>query len=96
MEATRTNPTADEILSAPCGTEFEIDGMTLIVNRRVGLSCIGGKAVQVTLTSDGRARLDGWHTGPEAEWVYTERWNAAGRQFHGWLDSVSRQLTQAG
>jgi hypothetical protein len=51
----------------------------------------------VTLTSDGRHYdVRGWHEGPEAGSVYVERWTPAGRTFHGWIDSRSRRLVQAG
>jgi len=53
--------------------------------------------VEVTLTSDGgRYSQNGWHTGEEAEWVQVERWTPEGRVFHGFIDSVSRRLVQAG
>lgn len=77
---------------------------TLIVNHRsfghadedrVVLGLVD--AIEVTLTSDGRYYNQGeWHTGPEAESVYVERWDATGRIFHGFIDSVSRRLVQAG
>jgi hypothetical protein len=39
-----------------------------------------------------------WHEGPEAETVYVERWNVetGQREFHGYVDSVSRKLVQTG
>jgi hypothetical protein len=53
-----------------------------------------------TATADGRHMAHGWHTGPEAEWVYVERYAIADGNvsltFHGWIDSVSRKLLQAG
>lgn len=49
------------------------------------------------LTADGRhANTGEWHTGPEAEWVYVERWGVRGREFHGFIDSASRKLLQTG
>lgn len=58
----------------------------------------GQAAVEyVSLTSDGRgAELTKWHEGPANEWVYVERWSPRGREFHGWVDSVSRRLLQTG
>ncbi len=61
----------------------------------------GQPAFEVTLTEDGgRANTDQWHTGPEAGWIGVERWEnrADGpvRVFHGWVDSESRRLLQAG
>lgn len=54
-------------------------------------------AQEVTLTTDGRDyRRGGWHQGPEAGWVYVERWDADGLAFHGFIDSGSRRLLQAG
>lgn len=59
------------------------------------------KPVEATLTSDGRTYWQGWHK-PEADGpfsddsAYVERWDATGRAFHGYVDSVSRKLTQTG
>lgn len=51
----------------------------------------------VFLTSDGRGYVEAWHQGPEADGaVFVERWTAAGRAFHGWVDPVSRRIVQAG
>jgi hypothetical protein len=42
----------------------------------------------------------GWHEGESAEQVYVERYEMRGaafvRVFHGWIDSESRKLVQAG
>lgn len=60
---------------------------------------LAGRAtwLEVTLTGDGRGYHQGaWHTGPEAESVWVERWGPGGCEFHGWIDSVSRRLVQAG
>ena len=53
--------------------------------------------IEATLTADGR-HYDrrGWHEGAEAEAVYVERHTREGCVFHGWIDSVSRRLVQAG
>lgn len=77
---------------------------TLVVNQRsfgrVSVeSVLDGTATagEVTLTTDGRGAVTSeWHTGPEAEWVFVERWSTAGRVFHGWVDSGSRKLLQTG
>jgi hypothetical protein len=81
------------------------EGIALTVNRRSWspgadeAAIVAGTlpAESVVLTADGRRYDDrGWHEGPEAEWIYVERWTAAGREFHGWIDSVSRRILQAG
>jgi len=55
---------------------------------------------QVVLTADGRhAITTEWHQGEIGEiegWVYVERWTELGREFHGYIDAVTRQLIQAG
>ena len=52
----------------------------------------------VVLTSDGRGYRTGeWHLGEEqGETVRVERWGRGGLEFHGYIDSVSRQLVQTG
>lgn len=53
--------------------------------------------VSVRLSSDGRAWTSEPHFGPETgEVVYVERWTPGGRAFHGFIDSVSRRVVQAG
>jgi hypothetical protein len=56
------------------------------------------RAIEVTATSDGRgARTDAWHRGDESgQAVYVERYSDRGREFHGWIDSETRMLVQAG
>ncbi len=56
------------------------------------------RAESVTLTSDGRSYYQGgWHEGETyGDSVYVERWTAEGRVFHGFVDSVTRKLVQAG
>jgi hypothetical protein len=84
------------VLTAKVGSAVDTgSGVSLVVNHRHDLR--GEYAAEVTLTQDGR-RYDrgGWHTGQEAEWVYVERWGVAGREFHGYVDSVSRKLLQSG
>jgi hypothetical protein len=97
--------TTADVLSARTGAEVVTEGMTLRVNRRSWsrgaeeAAIIAGTlpADEVVLTSDGR-HYDhhGWHEGPEADAIYVERWTRQGREFHGWVDSVSRRLVQAG
>jgi hypothetical protein len=94
--------TTADVLSAPTGAEVVTEGMTLRVHSRsfgsISLAELqaGAPATEVILTSDGRGYELGWHEGPEAEAVYLERWDTTGRVFHGWVDSVSRRLVQAG
>lgn len=60
---------------------------------------LSGKApaVEVTATSDGRGALTGcWHVGDSDASVYVERYSDRGREFHGWVDSDTRRLVQAG
>jgi hypothetical protein len=55
------------------------------------------KPVAASLSADGRGfDSETWHKGPEAEAVYVERHDARGCFFHGWVDSASRRLVQAG
>lgn len=87
--------TTHEVLSAPCGTALDLDGMTMIVNHRHNV--LDGVAFEVILTSDGRRYEGLWHDGPEAdESVYVERWGLSGREFHGFIDPVTRRITQVG
>ena len=85
------------VLSSPCGTKLDTgDGIVLIVNHRHAVGDDGTPEF-VTLTEDGRFYSeDGWHADPEDKCVYVERWTAKGREFHGFIDSVSRKLVQAG
>lgn len=95
---------AEAVMVARCAERVDTGaGMELTVNHLswpVGTELAdieaGAPAAEVTLTADGRRYEAGWHSGPEAEWIYVERWTAAGREFHGWIDSVSRRLLQAG
>lgn len=53
----------------------------------------------VTLSRDGRAWIDGWHTGPTSpsrDETYVERHTIGGCVFHGWVDAETRRITQAG
>ena len=96
---------AATILSSPCATVIDTgENIPMTVTHRTwapgtALADIeaGAAASEAVLTSDGRHYSPlGWHEGPEAEWVYVERWTADGRTFHGWVDSASRRLVQAG
>ena len=59
-----------------------------------------GRAIptEVTATSDGGyyARGGGWHEGECDEQVFVEVYSGRGREFHGYIDKVSRKLTQTG
>lgn len=61
-------------------------------------SVIDGRAAPITATytADGRAMRNGWHAGAEADAIYVERHDAGRCVFHGFIDSVSRKLVQAG
>ena len=94
-----------EVMGAKPGDRVDTGaaGVLVAVQRSFGIvpveSVLDGTAaaVEVTLTSDGRGAVTNtWHEGAESAWVFVERWTAAGRVFHGWVDSVSRRLLQAG
>jgi hypothetical protein len=56
---------------------------------------------EAILTEDGAgANTREWHStlldGPSEHSVYVERWTPKGRQFHGYVDSVSRKVVQTG
>lgn len=55
-------------------------------------------AVKVVATSDGfGARYESWHRGEEnGDPVYCEVYSDSGREFHGWLDPVTRNCVQTG
>jgi hypothetical protein len=82
-------------------------GEALIVNQlsygKVPVADVlaGTAAVQeIVATGDGKSYIAQWHDGEVAGEVYCERWElragVAFRAFHGWLDSVSRKIVQAG
>lgn len=55
--------------------------------------------VLLVASQDGRyVNSQEWHVGEASddEWVYYERWTAAGRVAHGYIDRVSRRLLQSG
>lgn len=55
------------------------------------------KPIAAVVTADGRSYLPEWHTGPESgDAVYVERHDETGCAFHGWIDSISRRIVQAG
>lgn len=100
---TNTPTTTDilTILRLRCGEDvYTIEpNIKLTVVKREGLQGLGiwEPCEVVTMTSDGRRYDRGeWHSGPEAESVYVERWNRDGRIFHGWIDRRTRRLVQAG
>lgn len=54
-------------------------------------------ADEVFLSSDGRAFVMEWHSGPESDdAVYVEVRRRHDRSFHGWVDAESRKIVQAG
>ena len=61
---------------------------------------LAGRAspIEARLSADGRSFIcSRWHEGePSEEAVYVERITAEGRAFHGFIDSRSRRLVQAG
>ncbi len=61
-------------------------------------SVIDGSAapISATYSADGRGMRNGWHSGDEADAVYVERHDLGVCVFHGFIDSVSRKLVQAG
>lgn len=70
--------------SYPAGTTYDMveDGSAEVLSAK--------------FSADGRTWTGEWHSGPEADAVYVERWGADGSGFHGWVDSVSRRIVQAG
>lgn len=86
-----------QITLLECGAKFvsPASGVPLVVFSRSGI--VDGRAETVVATEDGRrADTSTWHAGPEADGVWVERWNFFTREFHGVVDSASRQLVQAG
>lgn len=92
-----------------CMTEFIGYGGIRVVTQHVSFGkvatedVLSGKAtaIEVTATSDGRGYIAAWHNeatdGPFSdESVYVERYSARGREFHGFIDSVSRKIVQTG
>ena len=61
---------------------------------------LSGRArpTEAKLSADGQSFVTSrWHEGePSDETVYVERLTAEGRAFHGFIDSQSRRLVQAG
>jgi hypothetical protein len=101
-------PALDQLLRIRCGTMVVTieHNAALMVHQRAGLigwdpdTLTDQGCETVTLTEDGRSYRPGWHDpaehGPEGEWIAVERWSARGREFHGFIDSRSRRLLQAG
>lgn len=54
--------------------------------------------VDVVLTEDGLPYTGGWHTGlvADEDQVRVERYENGRRAFHGYIDKVTRRLTQTG
>lgn len=101
-----TNYQEDHMTSSDfhLGQSFHSEGMGLTVfnlnyGREASVEDINsGQAVPVEAiaSQDSRGVIAEWHTGPEAEWVYYERYDSNGRTSHGWVDSDSRRIVQAG
>lgn len=92
-----------------CGTEFVGYGGIPVTTQRAHYgfadeaAVLAGTATAewVLATSDGRSFDGEWHDeavdGPFAdETVYVERYSERGREFHGFIDSVSRRVVQTG
>lgn len=90
----------ESLLRLPCATRIAtVEGDELVLTQRIGVEIddgSAGRATEVVLTADGRGKLDGWHEGTESSWIRFERHSAYGRVSHGFIDSVSRRLLQAG
>jgi len=89
--------TGHDIYSPNYGGSLKVSGLGY--GKVSSESVIAGhaKPISAELSADGRHfRTGAWHEGPEAEPVYVERHDQRGCFFHGWVDSVSRQLVQAG
>lgn len=105
MPATTTDYLALEILDRfPAATEPAIE-LTVIARshgHNVTLADLeaGLRAKAMTATADGRSIQSAWHIpevdGPEGDWIYYERHDERGVAGHGWIDSNSRKLLQAG
>lgn len=94
---------ASAILYSRCRDQIATDGGVLTISQMAWAEGVTVEMIDFTpattavLTSDGRhANTAEWHVGPEAEWVYVERWDTTGRAFHGWVDGTSRKLLQTG
>ncbi len=91
-----------------CGTTFVGYGGITVTTQRASYghqpeaAVLAGiaTAIEVTATSDGRGYVAEWHDenvdGAFADSVYVERYSPMGREFHGFIDSVSRKLVQTG
>lgn len=97
------------ITALSLGATIPSDGGALIVAVRAfptdadADAIVSGKVApaSVIATADGGAAIIGeFHSGPEADWVYVEQYarigDAEARTFHGFVDSESRKLVQAG
>ena len=56
--------------------------------------------VTAVLTQDGGSFINEWDLGDEVpgidDWVYYERWTPEGRVAHGYLNPITRRITQTG
>lgn len=90
------------IFSITTGSEYTSENYPLpltIVGRSWPLADqdASGPADEVYLSSDGRGFVAAWHSGAESgESAYVEIRRVNGPSFHGWVDSESRKIVQAG
>ena len=106
MYSIPTRPSAAQVLAVRCGASIDTASCGhLTVNRRTfapgttDMEAINGtgQVVEALLSTDGRGYTGRWHEGPDSgDTAYVERWTPEGLAFHGFVDSVSRDLVQAG
>jgi hypothetical protein len=102
MNATQT-PTVqemknlDKVFSPNYGGDLVVNGLSY--GRVPVEDVLSGEAkpIAATLSADGRSWIAQWHEGPESdESIYVETHDRWGCRFHGYVDSVSRRIVQAG
>jgi hypothetical protein len=109
QEAPVLAPTLSIVQSTdPLGSFVGFGGMPLRVSQRswpAGTpveAAIAGTATpdRIVATEDGRALGTGWHRGASEAEVYFERYEVDGGRLvmvsHGWVDRLTRQITQTG
>jgi hypothetical protein len=97
-------PDAADLLRLACHQTYRSEGIQMTVFMRINLhgfdieTHTDDGCDEIVATSDGRSYRGAWHDGPvsDDEPVRVERWTAAGRTFHGFIDPESRKLVQAG
>lgn len=90
-----TGATTFDLLDLKCTDRFEHNGIEVQVNTRRDIDEGVGRAAEVIATSDGGRAGRKWHSGPSAEPVYYVVATAT-RVYHGWIDSMSRNVVQTG